>query len=107
MLTITRAVSVSVVGLAASVAGISVNAAEAVEELGSGSGFVVSEDGWVVTNWHVIEGCNVVSVPGLGRATEIRADPSNDLVSFGQTATSWRRNLYRRRRLSRRPMNCV
>lgn len=50
----------------------------------SGSGFVVSADGYVVTNNHVIAGSKLIKVrlPGGGsyEAKVVRKDPSNDLV---------------------------
>jgi len=49
----------------------------------SGSGFSVSYDGYLVTNNHVIEGCENVRVHSQGRvldATVISRDPGNDLA---------------------------
>ncbi|HUP21964.1 MAG TPA: trypsin-like peptidase domain-containing protein [Thermoanaerobaculia bacterium] len=50
---------------------------------GGGSGFVISQDGWVVTNHHVIEGATAVTVRLDGRdyAAEVRGeDPSTDIA---------------------------
>jgi S1-C subfamily serine protease len=49
----------------------------------SGSGFAVSYEGYLVTNNHVIEGCENVRVHSLGTvigATVISRDPINDLA---------------------------
>lgn len=49
----------------------------------SGSGFSVTYDGYLVTNNHVIEGCEAVRVHSNGRiidATVISRDPGNDLA---------------------------
>jgi hypothetical protein len=52
-------------------------------QVASGSGFSVSYDGYLVTNNHVIEGCENVRVHSNGRvidATVISRDPGNDLA---------------------------
>ena len=49
----------------------------------SGSGFAVSQDGHVITNYHVIEGCQKVVVHTKGReipVTVVTYDPLNDLA---------------------------
>jgi uncharacterized protein len=47
----------------------------------SGSGFVVSPEGHVVTNHHVVEGCRSITVsPGDAAAEVIESDPRNDLA---------------------------
>lgn len=51
------------------------------EASSSGTGFLVNNDGWFVTNAHVIEGCNRVSVSNLGDAIEIKKDELNDLAA--------------------------
>lgn len=52
-------------------------------EASSGSGFAVSSDGYVITNNHVIEGCQEVAVYDGGRAvpaTVVTYDLQNDLA---------------------------
>ena len=49
----------------------------------SGSGFAVTSDGYVVTNYHVIEGCTDVKIHDKGRsilATLVTFDPNNDVA---------------------------
>lgn len=51
--------------------------------LGTGSGFIISSDGLMLTNKHVIESCEIVTVhlpSGLERARVISSDQSNDLA---------------------------
>ncbi len=55
-----------------------------IEQPGSGSGFVISTDGYVVTNNHVIEGAHSIKA-GLADGTELNAsligaDPSSDIA---------------------------
>ena len=49
----------------------------------SGSGFAVTSDGYVVTNYHVIEGCTDVKIHDKGKsilATLVTFDPLNDIA---------------------------
>jgi len=49
----------------------------------SGSGFAVTSDGYVVTNYHVIKGCTDVKIHDKGRivkATIVTYDPNNDIA---------------------------
>lgn len=49
---------------------------------GSGTGFFVNDQGWVVTNAHVVEGCTNVSVPQIGIGDALVVDKQNDLAAF-------------------------
>ena len=49
----------------------------------SGSGFAVNSDGYVITNYHVIEGCQDVNIHDNGKiilSTIITFDPNNDIA---------------------------
>ena len=49
----------------------------------SGSGFAVTSDGYVITNYHVIEGCTDVKIHDKGNsilATLVTFDPNNDIA---------------------------
>jgi S1-C subfamily serine protease len=49
----------------------------------SGSGFAVTSDGYVITNYHVIKGCTDVKIHDKGNAfisTIITFDPNNDIA---------------------------
>ena len=51
---------------------------------GSGTGFVINSDGYVLTNYHVIEGCSTISFQIRGSETEnvslVSSNPSADLA---------------------------
>ncbi len=53
----------------------------------SGTGFLISSDGWFVTNAHVLAGCSRVSVSDLGDALEIKTDNLNDLAAVRVAST--------------------
>lgn len=46
----------------------------------TGSGFFVSNNGFIITNEHVINSCDKVRVQGFGEARLVQADPDNDLA---------------------------
>ena len=53
------------------------------QQMASGTGFYVSEEGHIVTNFHVIEGCMEVRVRGEGKdllAIQLAEDRQNDLA---------------------------
>ena len=52
-------------------------------ESGSGTGFLINKSGIIVTNYHVVEGCDRVGVDYEGEMYEtiiIAHDPKNDLA---------------------------
>ncbi len=54
--------------------------ARAEEPRSSGTGFTVTGDGWLMTNAHVVEGCERIEVKGRGIASDPRIDSTNDLA---------------------------
>ena len=64
-------------------AGMSVSIASnclADEPTSSGTGFAVTQDGWLLTNAHVVKDCQRVEVKGRGDASDARIDAINDLA---------------------------
>jgi hypothetical protein len=62
--------------------GIGAQTAHADDVSSSGTGFFVNDQGWVVTNAHVVEGCASVSVPQMGTGDALAIDKQNDLAAF-------------------------
>ncbi len=63
--------------------GTSSDSDSALTELGLGSGVVISEDGYIITNYHVIEGADEVhaTVAGVEYVAEVvGSDPSSDIA---------------------------
>lgn len=57
----------------------------------SGSGFFVTSSGVGLTNYHVVEGCSLVTIKGFGSATVVASDRRNDIALLrlvGTAATS-------------------
>jgi tetratricopeptide (TPR) repeat protein len=50
------------------------------KEISSGSAFVVSRQGHLLTNEHVISGCGLVEIGGIGTAMVVSRDAGNDLA---------------------------
>lgn len=58
----------------------------AAQPSGTGTGFLISKDNWIVTNAHVVEDCSYVEVSSLGKATDIQIDKQNDLAVLRLTS---------------------
>ncbi|WYL53549.1 trypsin-like peptidase domain-containing protein [Aminobacter sp. P9b] len=52
----------------------------------SGTGFAVTSDGWLLTNAHVVEGCQRIEVKGVGDASDPRIDATHNLALLKVTA---------------------
>ncbi|MDC9835678.1 trypsin-like peptidase domain-containing protein [Rhizobium binxianense] len=57
------------------------------EPTSSGTGFVVTADGWILTNAHVVQDCGRIEVKGKGDAYNPRIDEINDLAVVKITAS--------------------
>ena len=82
----------SVVGIANQ--GVTTNIfGQVTETASSGSGFVISEDGYIVTNYHVIEGATTLTVITNNEeefpATVVGYDESNDFALIKVDVTGW------------------
>lgn len=80
-MTLMKRTALSAVVMAIAVGG-GVGSAFADDVSSSGTGFFVNDQGWVVTNAHVVEGCTTVSVPRLGDGADLAIDKQNDLAAF-------------------------
>lgn len=56
-------------------------------DIASGTGFVISHDGEILTNAHVIRGCGAIEVGGVGVATVLAVDERRDLALLDTGAT--------------------
>jgi S1-C subfamily serine protease len=67
----------------------------ALKVIATGSGFMVSNDGFLLTNYHVVDGCEAMEVHDWGPATVREIDPTTDLallkVQGSTTAAKFRR----------------
>jgi serine protease Do len=77
------------------------SAACADEPVFSGTAFAVSDDGWLVTNAHVVKKCTRVEVKGLGFSEQPKIDETNDFAALKVlpdrpvTALKFRKNAVR------------
>ncbi len=81
---IAKQIGPSVVGVSNKVKGLARGQGIIEQEQGAGSGVIISEDGYIVTNNHVIEGASTVTVTLPGgkevNAQVIGTDPRSDLA---------------------------
>ncbi len=56
------------------------------EPSSSGSGFAVTDDGWILTNAHVVRGCQRVEIGNTGEAVDLRMDSHDDLALIKASA---------------------
>jgi serine protease Do len=66
--------------LPALVGGLVADVGTAQSLLSTGTGFLVNDTGWILTNRHVVEDCDFMEVEGFGRATTIIKDSQADLA---------------------------
>ena len=67
----------------------------------SGSGFAVTDDGWILTNAHVVKGCQRVEISNTGQAEDIRFDSHDDLALIKAPAGVKTQALFLRRDIIR------
>lgn len=72
--------------------------ADPADVTGSGTGFFVNAEGWLVTNAHVVEGCARASVLGLGDLADMKVDKQNDLAAARVVGTAPKATLRLRQR---------
>ncbi|QNH35632.1 trypsin-like peptidase domain-containing protein [Aminobacter sp. MDW-2] len=63
------------------ICGLATQATAQSDVTSSGTGFLINSDGWLITNAHVLEGCQRATIPSLGEATEWKIDKQNDLAA--------------------------
>ena len=56
------------------------------EPSSNGSGFAVTDDGWILTNAHVVRGCQRVEIGNTGEAVDLRMDSHDDLALIKASA---------------------
>jgi S1-C subfamily serine protease len=59
------------------------------EEISSGSAFVVSRRGHLLTNNHVVSECSHVEIGGVGTAVVLSRDSGNDLALIQANLQEW------------------
>lgn len=62
-------------------ANVTIAAAQSTEPTSSGTGFLINDGGWAVTNAHVVDGCTKLTVLGIGDVTDLKTDRQNDLAA--------------------------
>ena len=55
------------------------------EPIFSGTAFVISDDGWLLTNAHVVSKCTRIEIKGLGFSESPRLDETNDFAALKVT----------------------
>lgn len=58
------------------------SAAIAEDVISTGTAFVVTDDGWLLTNAHVVKRCSRIEVKGLGDSEPPKLDEINDLAAL-------------------------
>lgn len=52
------------------------------EVVSTGTAFAVTDDGWLLTNAHVVKKCTRVEIKGLGFSEQPKLDEINDLAAL-------------------------
>jgi serine protease Do len=68
--------------LAATVLGIAASPSNAENPISTGTAFAVTDDGWLLTNAHVVKDCTRIEVKGLGVSEPAKLDQINDLAAL-------------------------
>jgi len=68
--------------LAVILSGVGASYSHADEAISTGTAFAVTDDGWLLTNAHVIKKCSRVEIKGLGFAEPPKLDEINDLAAL-------------------------
>lgn len=67
---------------AAAVVAMTLSAAQAQSRLSSGTGFLINEAGWILTNAHVVEDCTEIEVAGHGHTNTVIRDAVEDFAAL-------------------------